>query len=44
MNTRPIIDESPASIALSAAFNNDASCFAVGLETGFCGIYMADKV
>ncbi|KIW16934.1 hypothetical protein PV08_04124 [Exophiala spinifera] len=36
MNTRPIIDESSGPIALSAAFNNDASCFAVGLDTGFC--------
>ncbi|RMZ91033.1 hypothetical protein DV736_g1742, partial [Chaetothyriales sp. CBS 134916] len=36
MNTRPAIDESAGPIALSASFNNDASCFAVGLDSGFC--------
>ncbi|KIW96907.1 uncharacterized protein Z519_02298 [Cladophialophora bantiana CBS 173.52] len=36
MNTRPVIDESAGPIALSASFNSDASCFAVGLDTGFC--------
>jgi WD repeat-containing protein 45 len=36
MNTRPIIDESSGPISLSASFNNDASCFAVGLDSGFC--------
>ena len=36
MNTRPVIDESSGPISLSAAFNNDASCFAVGLDSGFC--------
>jgi hypothetical protein len=38
MNTRPIIDESSGPVALSASFNGDASCFAVGLDTGFCGM------
>ncbi|EHY56900.1 SVP1-like protein 2 [Exophiala dermatitidis] len=36
MNTRPVIDESAGPNALSASFNSDASCFAVGLDTGFC--------
>ncbi|RMZ83626.1 hypothetical protein DV738_g1132, partial [Chaetothyriales sp. CBS 135597] len=36
MNTRPVIDESTGPVALSASFNNDASCFAVGLDSGFC--------
>lgn len=44
MNTRPIIDESSGPIALSAAFNNDASCFAVGLDSGFCGMRVARRV
>ncbi len=38
MNTRPVIDESSGPISLSASFNNDASCFAVGLDSGFCVI------
>ncbi|KAL9101242.1 MAG: hypothetical protein Q9163_003475 [Psora crenata] len=36
MNTRPAIDESAGPISLAAAFNQDSSCFAVGLDTGFC--------
>lgn len=36
MNTRPVIDDSAAPVSLSAAFNHDASCFSVGLDTGFC--------
>ncbi|KAK5229774.1 Phosphatidylinositol 3,5-bisphosphate-binding protein [Exophiala xenobiotica] len=36
MDTRPIIDDSSGPVALSASFNSDASCFAVGLDTGFC--------
>lgn len=37
MNTRQVIDESVGPYSLSAAFNNDASCFSVGLNTGFRG-------
>ncbi|KAJ5099469.1 phosphatidylinositol 3-5-bisphosphate-binding protein [Penicillium argentinense] len=36
MNTRQVIDESVGPYSLSAAFNNDTSCFSVGLEGGFC--------
>ncbi|KAL9128446.1 MAG: hypothetical protein Q9217_002879 [Psora testacea] len=36
MNTRPAIDESTGPISLAVAFNQDSSCFAVGLDTGFC--------
>ncbi|KAL8955333.1 MAG: hypothetical protein Q9193_006775, partial [Seirophora villosa] len=36
MNTRPAIDESPGPISLAVAFNQDSSCFVVGLDTGFC--------
>jgi len=36
MNTRPAIESSSNPVALSASFNQDASCFAVGLDTGFC--------
>ncbi|KAI5290518.1 Phosphatidylinositol 3,5-bisphosphate-binding protein [Ascosphaera aggregata] len=36
MNTRPVIETSPGNTSLSAVFNDDATCFAVGLETGFC--------
>ncbi|KAK6594577.1 svp1-like protein 2 [Botrytis cinerea] len=35
MNTRPLIENSRNPTALSASFNHDASCFAVGLDTGF---------
>ena len=38
MNTRPVIESSNAPLTLSASFNQDASCFAVGSETGFYGI------
>lgn len=38
MNTRPAIDESAGPISLSVAFNQDSSCFSVGLDTGFCGM------
>lgn len=37
MNTRQVIDESVGPYSLSTTFNNDSSCFSVGLETGFCG-------
>lgn len=36
MNTRPAIESSNSPVALSAVFNQDASCFAVGLDSGFC--------
>ncbi|KAK0105129.1 Phosphatidylinositol 3,5-bisphosphate-binding protein [Cadophora gregata] len=36
MNTRPAIESESSSVALSASFNHDASCFSVGLNTGFC--------
>ena len=39
MNTRPAIDESNGPVSLSVVFNQDSSCFAVGLDTGFCGTY-----
>jgi len=35
MNTRPVIEPANSPVALSASFNQDASCFTVGLETGF---------
>lgn len=37
MNTRPAIDESAGPVSLSVAFNQDSSCFSVGLDSGFCG-------
>jgi WD repeat-containing protein 45 len=37
MNTRQLINESSGPISLSASYNQDCSCFAVGLDTGFCG-------
>ncbi|KAI4215376.1 MAG: hypothetical protein LQ351_002276 [Letrouitia transgressa] len=43
MNTRPAIDDSAGPISLSAAFNQDSSCFAVGLDTGFCGMMEATE-
>ena len=42
MNTRPVIESSNNPTALSASFNQDASCFAVGLDTGFC-IFDSEK-
>lgn len=36
MNTRPAIETSINPVALSVAFNQDATCFSVGLDTGFC--------
>ncbi|KAB8199782.1 hypothetical protein P875_00076097 [Aspergillus parasiticus SU-1] len=41
MNTRQVIDESVGPFSLSATFNNDNSCFSVGLDTGFC-VFNAD--
>ncbi|KAI9172351.1 SVP1-like protein [Paramyrothecium foliicola] len=36
MNVRPPIELSNPAAVLSVSFNNDASCFAVGLESGIC--------
>ncbi|OAQ60029.1 phosphatidylinositol 3,5-bisphosphate-binding protein [Pochonia chlamydosporia 170] len=36
MNVRPPIEASNPTAVLSVAFNNDSSCFAVGLESGIC--------
>ncbi|CAL3973052.1 hypothetical protein PZA11_005388 [Diplocarpon coronariae] len=36
MNTRPALESSSNPLALCVAFNHDASCFSVGLDTGFC--------
>ncbi|KAF0324511.1 SVP1-like protein 2 [Colletotrichum sp. SAR11_239] len=36
MNTRPPIETAPSTVVLSVSFNNDASCFSVGLNTGIC--------
>jgi len=36
MNTRPLLESSSNPTALSASFNQDSTCFAVGLDTGFC--------
>ncbi|KAK4102355.1 WD40 repeat-like protein [Parathielavia hyrcaniae] len=36
MNTRTPIETPSATVVLSIAFNDDCSCFAVGLNTGFC--------
>ncbi|KAI9814545.1 MAG: Phosphatidylinositol 3,5-bisphosphate-binding protein [Thelocarpon impressellum] len=36
MNTRHAIDHSSGPVSLSVAFNQDKSCFSVGLDTGFC--------
>ncbi|KAI0551477.1 WD40 repeat-like protein [Xylaria curta] len=40
MNTRPPIESPNEQAALSVAFNNDSSRFAVGLDSGFC-IFLA---
>ncbi|KAL1835538.1 hypothetical protein VTJ49DRAFT_6502 [Mycothermus thermophilus] len=36
MNTRTPLQKAPAANVLSVTFNGDYSCFAVGLESGFC--------
>ena len=36
MNTRQLISESNGPVSLSASYNGDCTCFAVGLDTGFC--------
>lgn len=39
MNVRPPIEASNPTAVLSVAFNNDSSCFAVGLESGICSMF-----
>lgn len=36
MNTRPPIESPNTTVVLSVAFNDDCSCFSVGLNSGFC--------
>ncbi|KAL2023000.1 hypothetical protein VTK56DRAFT_4215 [Thermocarpiscus australiensis] len=36
MNTRTPLENPSATVVLSISFNDDCSCFAVGLNTGFC--------
>ena len=36
MNTRTPLETPSATAVLSVSFNDDCSCFAVGLNTGFC--------
>ncbi|KAF5018761.1 hypothetical protein F66182_9246 [Fusarium sp. NRRL 66182] len=36
MNVRPPIEATSTEAVLSVSFNNDASCFAVGLDSGIC--------
>ncbi|KAK4157372.1 WD40-repeat-containing domain protein [Chaetomidium leptoderma] len=36
MNTRTPLESPSATVVLSISFNDDCSCFAVGLNTGFC--------
>ncbi|KAK0634050.1 WD40-repeat-containing domain protein [Immersiella caudata] len=36
MNTRTPVETPNSTVVLSATFNDDCSCFAVGLTTGFC--------
>lgn len=36
MNVRPPIEVSTPEAVLSVSFNNDASCFAAGLDSGIC--------
>lgn len=40
MNTRPPVESPNSTVVLSVSFNDDCSCFSVGLNTGFC-IYHA---
>ncbi|KAL1859512.1 hypothetical protein VTK73DRAFT_7587 [Phialemonium thermophilum] len=39
MNTRPVIESPSTTVVLSVSFNDDCSCFAVGLDSGFCIFY-----
>lgn len=36
MNTRPPIESPNTTVVLSITFNDDCSCFSVGLNSGFC--------
>ena len=36
MNTRQPLAESEEPVALAVSFNQNASCFSVSLDTGFC--------
>jgi WD40 repeat protein len=36
MNTRPPIETPSTTVVLSISFNDDSSCFSVGLDSGFC--------
>jgi WD40 repeat protein len=36
MNTRPAIEIDNPTVVLSISFNDDCSCFSIGLNTGFC--------
>lgn len=36
MNTRPALADSDPPVSLAVSFNQDASCFSVALDTGFC--------
>ena len=38
MNVRLPIESSSPTAVLFVAFNKDASCFSVGLESGICGM------
>ncbi|KAK0655078.1 WD40-repeat-containing domain protein [Cercophora newfieldiana] len=42
MNTRPPLEAPSSTVVLSISFNDDCSCFAVGLNTGF-NIFHADS-
>lgn len=41
MNTRPPIEATQEPSVLSVSFNNDASRFSVGLNSGFCGMSLS---
>jgi hypothetical protein len=41
MNTRTPLETPSSTVVLSISFNGDCSCFAVGLNTGFC-IFQAE--
>jgi len=44
MNTRPALEPSNSPLALSASFNKDATCFSVGLDSGFCGMFSLSEL